>query len=617
MLVDGGLAAVLAFLGVASGVAMVIQPGSSVTGISRVAGIPLALLLAVPVIFRRSHPVAAFGAAVAIGGIQVLLNIRPNATDLVIVILLYTLAAYTPRRTSVTGLAICLVGSAVAVARWMPGQLSVLDAIAVGSIMFAGPSLIAWVFGDSMRYRRAYYTSLEDRAARLEAERDAQAQIAAAAERARIARELHDVVAHNVSVMVVQADGASYALGSDPDRARQALAAISATGRQALTEMRRMLGVLRRDEDGPEPERAPLPGIGQLGELLEQTRATGLAVSFTVEGVPQPLPDGAALAAYRIVQESLTNTRKHGGPGATAQVTLRYLEDALLLRITDDGQGAGASLRRGRPRADRDARAGGHLRRLGAGRPAPVRRLPGDGAAAADTLRARHPRASIPRAGIRCTPRGARGRQACRCRMSIRIVLVDDQELVRAGFRMVLDAQPDMEVVGEAGDGLAATQLLRTVAADVAVMDVRMPRLDGIEATRQICRAGDRPRVLMLTTFDLDEYAYSALKAGASGFLLKDVPPEELLFAHPGGALRRRGGRPVHHPAADRPFRAAVPGRRRPGPAGPRLPDRARAGGTRPRRPGPVQRRDRGAAVRVRGHREDPCRPGAGQARPA
>ena len=104
MLVDGGLAAVLAFLGVASGVAMVIQPGSSVTGISRAAGIPLALLLAVPVIFRRSHPVAAFGAAVVIGGIQVLLNIRPNATDLVIVILLYTLAAYTPRRTSVTGL---------------------------------------------------------------------------------------------------------------------------------------------------------------------------------------------------------------------------------------------------------------------------------------------------------------------------------------------------------------------------------------------------------------------------------------------------------------------------------------------------------------------------------
>jgi DNA-binding NarL/FixJ family response regulator len=113
----------------------------------------------------------------------------------------------------------------------------------------------------------------------------------------------------------------------------------------------------------------------------------------------------------------------------------------------------------------------------------------------------------------------------------IRIILVDDQELVRAGFRMVLDAQPDMEVVGEAADGAAAIDLARRLHADVMVMDARMPRMDGVEATRQIRQAGDLPRVLMLTTFDLDEYAFAALKAGASGFLLKDVPPEELLFA--------------------------------------------------------------------------------------
>jgi DNA-binding NarL/FixJ family response regulator len=115
--------------------------------------------------------------------------------------------------------------------------------------------------------------------------------------------------------------------------------------------------------------------------------------------------------------------------------------------------------------------------------------------------------------------------------MSIRIVLVDDQELVRTGFRMVLDAQADMTVVGEAADGLAAVEFARTHSADVMVMDARMPRMDGVAATRQIRQAGDRPRVLMLTTFDLDEYAFAALKAGASGFLLKDVPPEELLFA--------------------------------------------------------------------------------------
>jgi DNA-binding NarL/FixJ family response regulator len=115
--------------------------------------------------------------------------------------------------------------------------------------------------------------------------------------------------------------------------------------------------------------------------------------------------------------------------------------------------------------------------------------------------------------------------------MRIRIVLVDDQELVRTGFRMVLDAQADMTVVGEAADGLAAVEFARTHSADVMVMDARMPRMDGVAATRQIRQAGDRPRVLMLTTFDLDEYAFAALKAGASGFLLKDVPPEELLFA--------------------------------------------------------------------------------------
>ena len=125
--------------------------------------------------------------------------------------------------------------------------------------------------------------------------------------------------------------------------------------------------------------------------------------------------------------------------------------------------------------------------------------------------------------------------------MSIRILLVDDQELVRTGFRMVLDAQPDMTVVGEAADGLAAVEFARTHSADVMVMDARMPRMDGVAATRQIRQAGDRPRVLMLTTFDLDEYAFAALKAGASGFLLKDVPPEELLFAiravHSGDAV--------------------------------------------------------------------------------
>ncbi|MCP9206986.1 response regulator transcription factor [Streptomyces cucumeris] len=125
--------------------------------------------------------------------------------------------------------------------------------------------------------------------------------------------------------------------------------------------------------------------------------------------------------------------------------------------------------------------------------------------------------------------------------MSIRVMLVDDQVLLRTGFRMVLAAQPDMEVVAEAGDGVEALEALRSTEVDVVLMDVRMPKLDGVEATRRICERADAPKVLILTTFDLDEYAFSALKAGAGGFMLKDVPPGELLAAiravHSGDAV--------------------------------------------------------------------------------
>jgi signal transduction histidine kinase len=366
-LVDGVLAFVLGLGGIATAF-----------GTHRLVLIPLTLALTVPVVIRRSHPVGAFATVVAVGALQVILDIRPAPPDLAILVLLYTVAAYTTRRLSVIGLGICLLGSLAEVdqiyARTIHGHMP--NWLITGAIIFAGPSLIAWVLGDSMRYRRAYYANLEERAARLERDRDAQARIAAAAERARIARELHDVVAHNVSVMVVQADGAAYALGSDPDRTRQALAAISATGRQALTEMRALLGVLRRNDetglDGQtlvsgsqepahsdhvagtgDPGRAgpgtgvtasltPMPGIDQLEDLLDQTRTAGLPVSCTIEGVPHPLPEGTGLAVYRIIQESLTNTRKHAGPFARASILLRYSPDAIELVISDDGLGGAA-----------------------------------------------------------------------------------------------------------------------------------------------------------------------------------------------------------------------------------------------------------------------------------
>jgi signal transduction histidine kinase len=311
---------------------------------SVVAAPVFALAMSAPVVLRRRYPIGAFAAVVIFGGLQVLTRPRPLGSDLAVIVLLYTVAAYRPRSVSVPALVICLLGSLVAIFAWMPSH--VVDSTwAFGGVaaVFAGPALLAWLLGDSMQWRRGYYRGLEERAARAERERDAQAQIAVAAERARIARELHDVVAHHVSVMVVQADGAAFALKASPERAQQALTDISGTGRQALAEMRRLLGVLRSaDDDSAELE--PQPGVEQLAGLLQQARAAGLPVSFAVEGVPRTLPAGAALAAYRIVQESLTNARKHGGPTVTASVTLRFCQQQLAIKVTDDGPRRGAAI---------------------------------------------------------------------------------------------------------------------------------------------------------------------------------------------------------------------------------------------------------------------------------
>ncbi|MEU8350998.1 sensor histidine kinase, partial [Streptomyces sp. NPDC048845] len=190
------------------------------------------------------------------------------------------------------------------------------------------------------RTRRAYYAQLEERAARLEKEREAQAKMAVAAERARIARELHDVVAHNVSVMVVQADGAAYVLDSSPEQTKQALETISGTGRKALAEMRRLLGVLRTGETTESGEYVPQPDVGQLDDLVEQVRGAGLPVDYQVSGSPRPLASGVELTVYRIVQEALTNTRKHGGPNVGATVRLAYQDGELELLVEDDGRGA-------------------------------------------------------------------------------------------------------------------------------------------------------------------------------------------------------------------------------------------------------------------------------------
>ena len=195
----------------------------------------------------------------------------------------------------------------------------------------------------------------------------------------------------------------------------------------------------------------------------------------------------------------------------------------------------------------------------------------------------------------------------------IRVLLADDQRLVRSGFRMILRADPELDVVGEAGDGVEAVELAGALAPDVVLMDVRMPRLDGIEATRRITAAPDPPRVLVLTTFDLDEYVYGALRAGASGFLLKDAPEEQLAAAI---RVAADGGRALlagRHPAAHRAVRGVR--RRRPA-AGPRGADLTRGRGPAPRRAGPIERGDRRRAGRERAHGEDARRQHPRQAGP-
>jgi signal transduction histidine kinase len=299
------------------------------------------IVIGAPIAVRRKYPTEVFWTIIGIGAFEVFTPAFISPSGLAVPIALYSLAACRPRRQSLTALAVCVVGALVATIRINLGtahnQILVYGFL-VG--LLSSPMVIAWIAGDSMQYRRSYYVDLEEKARRLERERDQQAQIAAATERARIARELHDVVAHNVSVMVVQAEGAAYAMDTSPEATRKALGAIADTGRSALAEMRRLLGVLRA-QDG-EADRAPQPGIDQLEDLLEQVKSTGVMVEFTVEGVPVELPQGVALAAYRIVQESLTNARKHGGATVKARVAMHYSEHELRLAVQDNGHGADA-----------------------------------------------------------------------------------------------------------------------------------------------------------------------------------------------------------------------------------------------------------------------------------
>ncbi|MFI6316072.1 sensor histidine kinase [Nonomuraea sp. NPDC050556] len=321
-LLDAALAAVLA---VGSGVALAYSGSPLPVTL-------LTVLACLPVAVRRRWPLGAFTANIVLGLLLAALGQDPGTTGTATLILLYTAAAYRGLAVALGALLLSFVAYTLNAAISLPDQVTLSDHVIVVIVLAA-----VWGTGRSLRLRRAYLDELKDRATRLERARDADTRAAKAEERARIARELHDVVAHHVSVMTVQAAAARKVLASDPALADEALSAIENTGRMAMNEMRNMVGVLRTDGGYP-AERGPQPGMHDLPALVEQMREAGLSARLSVEGVPGAIPAGVDLAAYRLVQEGLTNTLRHAGAGAAAVVTVRHEPRELDVRVEDDGR---------------------------------------------------------------------------------------------------------------------------------------------------------------------------------------------------------------------------------------------------------------------------------------
>ncbi|MFD4292993.1 sensor histidine kinase [Rhodococcus sp. NPDC058532] len=330
--IDRAIAAPLVLLGVAASV-----------GVGWV-DVVIALGLTVPLAWRRIRPVAA-AAVVALSSVAYLI-VTTDQTNLLmpgicVPIALYALAAYGPRWASGWGLAAAIVGVTVAGVRYFGGEQSTWQAHAFLIAFLIVYIVAVWAFGDLRRVRNQEFEGLTERARLLELERAQEAELAALGERTRIAREMHDIVAHSLTVVIAQADGGRYGAKADPQAAIAALETIAETGRQALADMRALLSVLR--EDTPRETRST-PQVSDIEQLVEDLRAGGLLVDLHVEGEARDLSPGAGLTAYRIVQESLTNVLKHAGPAARVVVTERWTERGLLLSIVDDGRGAAGAL---------------------------------------------------------------------------------------------------------------------------------------------------------------------------------------------------------------------------------------------------------------------------------
>jgi signal transduction histidine kinase len=304
-------------------------------------GYVLALLHTLPLAARRRFPLAVLATCVASGLAFATLDLPPVFLGVAILVAVYSVAAYGDRWVSLAGLAAAAAGSAAI--QLTPGRFQwptpVTNTLIIGA---------AWLLGHFAHNYRAYAarleertTELEERTAELEQAREELARRAVTEERLRLARELHDVVAHAMSVIAVQSGVGAHVADTQPHEAAKALAAIEVTSRAALEELRRLLGVLRRDSE-PQGDLTPVPGLADLDGLLAEVAKAGLAVRLRVEGTPSQLPAGVDLSAYRIVQEALTNVVKHAGP-ARAQVVVGYRDHDVTVEVTDDGRGVGAS----------------------------------------------------------------------------------------------------------------------------------------------------------------------------------------------------------------------------------------------------------------------------------
>jgi signal transduction histidine kinase len=299
-------------------------------------GVALTLGQTVPLTWRRRAPYAVLAVTTAAATLHLALGFKPTFAEAAMVVSLYTVAAHRPRRhalAAAAAFAAAMVGyGLIAEARYPSPLGDTLQSWVLIFIQFAA----AFFLGDLQKRRQAYMAKLEALNTQLAEEQELRSRWAVAEERGRIARELHDVVAHSVSVMVVQAGAARRTLAASPDKATAALGQIESTGRQALVELRRLLGLLRDGDREDAAALAPQPSLAHLDSLAAAAREAGLPVEVAVEGEPRPLPAGVDLSAYRIVQEALTNSLKHSR-SSRARILIRYGTDDLRLEIQDDG----------------------------------------------------------------------------------------------------------------------------------------------------------------------------------------------------------------------------------------------------------------------------------------